>query len=52
MSELRELERLVAGLADEVEVPRMTIRVLEPELALAEVHPPRDARLDHPLQRA
>ena len=48
----QELERLIAGLADEVEVPRMAVRVLEPEAALAEVHAARDAGVDHPLQRA
>ena len=31
---------------------RMPVRVLESVLPIAEVHPPRDARIDHPLQRA
>ena len=47
-----ELGRPVAGLADQVEVPGMAVRVLEAETALAEVDPPGDAGVDHPLQRA
>ena len=47
-----ELGRLVAGLADQMKVPRVPVRVLEPEAALAEVDLARDARVDHPLQRA
>ena len=47
-----ELERLVAGLADQMEVPRMAVGVLEPEPALAEIDLARDAGIDHPLQRA
>ena len=35
-----------------MKVPRMPVRVLEPELALAEVHAPGDAGVHHPLQRA
>ncbi len=31
---------------------RVPVRVLESELALTEIHAPRDARLDHPLERA
>ena len=42
----------MAGLANEVEVPRLAVRVLEPEPSLAEVHLARDAGVDHPLQRA
>ena len=47
-----ELERPVAGLADEMEVARMPVRVLEPEPAFAEVHLAGDAGVHHPLQRA
>ena len=47
-----ELGGLVAGLADQVEVPGMPVGVLEAKPALAEVHLPRDASLDHPLQGA
>ena len=47
-----ELERAVAGLADQVKVPGMTVRVLEAEPSLAEVDLPRDPGVHHPLQRA
>ena len=47
-----ELVRAVAGLADQVEVARMAVRMLEAEAAFAEVHLAGDARLLHPLQRA
>ena len=47
-----ELEGPVTGLANEVEVTRLTVRMLEPEAALAEVDLARDAGVDHPLQRA
>jgi hypothetical protein len=33
----QELERSIAGLADQMEVPGMPIRMLEPEAALAEI---------------
>ncbi len=48
----QELEAAVAGLADEMKVPRVTVGMLEAEAAFAEVDLARDARLDHPLQRA
>ena len=47
-----ELERPVAGLADQMEVPRMPVRMLEAEAALAEIDLAGDAGVDHPLQRA
>ena len=47
-----ELVRAIAGLADQMEVPRMPVRVLEAEAAFAEVDFPRDAGVHHPLQRA
>ena len=47
-----KLVRAIAGLADEMKVPRMPVRVLEAEAALAEIDLARDAGLDHPLQRA
>src|SRR5262245_5474350 len=47
-----ELEAAIAALADQMEMARMPVRVLEPEASFAEVHLPRDARVDHPLQRA
>ena len=46
-----ELERLMTGAADEVEVPRVPVGVLELELAVAEIDAARDAGLDHPEQR-
>jgi hypothetical protein len=52
MSELRNSKGLVAGLADEVKVPGVAVRVLEPVLALAKVDLARDAGVHHPLQRA
>src|SRR6185295_17676501 len=48
----QELERPVAALADEMEMPRMQVRVLEAEAPLAEIDLARDAGVDHPLQRA
>ena len=47
-----KLGRPVAGLADQMEVSGVAVRVLEPETALAEVDLPGDAGVDHPLQRA
>ncbi len=47
-----ELVRAVAGLADQVKVPRMAIRMLEAEPAFAEIDLAGNARLLHPLQRA
>ena len=47
-----EFRRLVARLANQVEMPRVPVGVLEPEAPLAEVDLPRDAGVDHPLQRA
>ena len=47
-----ELERAMAGLADEMEMPRLAVRVLEAEPALAEIDLARDAGVHHPLQRA
>ena len=47
-----ELEAAVAGLADEVKVARVAVRVLEAEAPLAEIDLARDAGVDHPLQRA
>jgi hypothetical protein len=35
-----------------MEVAGLTIRVLELETAVAKIHPPRHARVDHPLQSA
>ena len=42
----------MAGLADQVEVARLPVRVLEAEASFAEVDLARDARVHHPLQRA
>ena len=42
----------MAGLANQVEVARLPVGVLEPEPSLAEIDLARDARVDHPLQRA
>ena len=47
-----KLERLIAGLADEVKVARMAVRVLETEAAFAEIDLAGDSRIHHPLQRA
>ena len=47
-----ELGRLVAGLADQVKVTRVAVRMLEAEAAFAEIHLAGDARIDHPLERA
>ena len=42
----------MAGLADQVEVARLAVGMLEPEPAFAEVDLAGDAGVDHPLQRA
>ena len=47
-----ELVRAIAGLADQMEVARMPVRVLEAEAAFAEIDLARDAGVHHPLQRA
>ncbi len=47
-----ELERPVAGLADQMKVPGMAVRMLEPEPALAEIDFAGDSGVDHPLQGA
>ena len=47
-----KLERPVAGLADQMEVPGMPVGMLEAEPAFAEVDLAGDAGVDHPLQRA
>ena len=47
-----ELVRAIAGLADQVKVPRMAIGMLEAEPAFAEIHLAGDARFLHPQQRA
>src|SRR6185295_3686516 len=47
-----KFERSIAGLADEVEMARVTVRVLEPEAPFSEINLARDARIHHPLQRA
>jgi hypothetical protein len=46
----QELERPVAGLADQMEMPWMPVRMLEPEAALAEIDFPGDSGVDHPLE--
>ena len=48
----QELVRAVAGLADQVEVARMAVGMLEAEAAFAEVDLARDAGFLHPQQRA
>jgi hypothetical protein len=48
----QKLGRPVAGLADEMKMPRMPIRVLEAETAFAEIDLAGDPRVLHPLQRA
>ena len=47
-----KLERLVAGLANQVEVPRVAVGVFEPEPSFAEVDLPSDTRIHHPLEGA
>ena len=47
-----ELGRLVAGLADQMEVARVPVRGLEAEAPFAEIDLAGDAGVDHPLQRA
>ena len=42
----------MAGLADQMEMARLTVRVLEPESPLAEVDLAGNARINHLLQRA
>ena len=46
-----ELGRTVAGLADQMEVARVPIRMLESEPAFTEIDLAGDARLLHPLER-
>src|SRR6185369_14752715 len=48
----QKLERLMTGLADQVEVARLAIRMLETESTFAEIHLAGDAGVNHPLQRA
>ena len=48
----QELEAPIAGLADQVKVARVTVRMLEPKAAFAEIDLARDPGLDHPLQGA
>src|SRR6266850_7284605 len=47
-----KLERAIAGLADQMEVARLAVRMLEPEPPFAEVDFARDTCVHHPLQRA
>jgi hypothetical protein len=42
----------MAGLANEMEMPRLAIRVLETESAFAEIDLASDAGVHHPLQGA
>ena len=42
----------MAGLADQMKVARLPVRVLEPEAPFTEVDFAGDAGVDHPLQRA
>jgi hypothetical protein len=44
--------RAIAALADQVKVPRMAIGMFETKPTLTKVDLARDARIDHPLQRA
>ena len=48
----QELGRAMAGVADEMKMPRMAVRGLEARPAFAEIHLAGDAGADHPLQRA
>ena len=48
----QELEGAMAGLADQMEVARLPVGVLEPRAPLTEVDLAGDARVHHPLQRA
>jgi hypothetical protein len=48
----QELERAMTGLADEMKMARLPVRLLEPEPALAKVDLARDPRVNHPLQGA
>ena len=48
----QKLGRSVAGLADEMKVPWMPVRMLEAESALAEIDLAGDPGVHHPLQRA
>ena len=41
---------MVAGLANEVKVPRMAIRMLKPKPSLTKINLSRDASLYHPLK--
>src|SRR5262249_48367421 len=47
-----EFVRAIAGLADQVKVARMPVRVLEAETPFTEVDLAGNARFLHPLQRA
>ncbi len=47
-----EFVRAVAGLADQVEVARVPVGMLESKAAFAEIDLAGDARVDHPLQGA
>jgi hypothetical protein len=47
-----ELVRAITVLANEMEVSRVAVRVLEAEAAFAEIHLAGDAGVHHPLQRA
>src|SRR5262245_20427934 len=42
----------MTGLADQVKVPRLAVRMLETEPALAEINLAGDTGVDHPLQRS
>src|SRR6185503_8562972 len=47
-----ELERPMTGFANEMEMPRLTVRMLETESAFAEVDLASNASVHHPLQSA
>ena len=47
-----KLRRAVARRANEVEMPRVAVRRLEPGAPFAEIDLPGDAAIDHPLERA
>lgn len=48
----QKLKRLVARLANQVEMTWMSVRMLETELAIPEIHSSGDACLHHPQKRA
>ena len=48
----QKLERPMTGLANEMEMPRLTVRVLEAESAFTEIDFASDASVHHPLQSA